>query len=449
MMIFYVTQNPALHDVDGLRRIWFDTTATLQYYPVVHSVFWVQYHLWGLQPLGYHLINVLLHIVGALLLWRIMTCLNFPGAWLVAAIFALHPVEAESVAWVTELKNVLSAVFYFSAGLCYLHFAGLAGDCAAARRRYYYAAALVLFVGALLSKTVTCSLPAALALVVWWKKDRWLKELYPLAPFFLVGIALGLASAWFERHQVHAQGGDWSFTFADRILIAGRAMWFYPGKIFWPSPLTFIYPRWVIAASVWWQWLFPAGALVVVGGLWAARRRIGRGALVAVLFFGGTVLPALGFANVYPMRFSFVADHFQYLASLGMISLGVAIAAKFFETVHAEASDCRQACIAPCCFYFFRRRHLAPVPYLQKSRGPLGGHAAQKSPLLDGPRQLGWVLAQQGKFDWPGRYLALRPRHLYPGEGGKIMRLGVGALLGGITQIAVNKSGSRDFAQRV
>jgi tetratricopeptide (TPR) repeat protein len=319
----YVTHNPTLHDLGGLQRIWFKVGAVPQYYPLVHTTFWLEYHLWALNPIGYHLINVLLHAVAAILLWQVLRRLQAPGAWLAAVIFALHPVEVESVAWVTERKNVLSAVFYFAAALAYLRFVAWEKPDRQNRFRWHwYLGALVLFLAALLSKTVTCSLPAVLLLVCWWKKGRVQRgDVMPLLPFFVVGVALGLLTAWMEKHHVGARGADWSLTFADRCLIAGRALWFYAGKLVWPAPLTFIYPRWEIEPAVWWQWLFPIAAAGVVAGLWLARRRIGKGPLVAVLFFAGTLGPALGFVNVYPMRYSFVADHFQYLASVGLIIL--------------------------------------------------------------------------------------------------------------------------------
>jgi tetratricopeptide (TPR) repeat protein len=319
----YVTHNPTLHDGEGLRQIWFKVGAVPQYYPMVHTTFWLEYHLWGLNPVGYHLINVLLHAIAAILLWQVLRRLQAPGAWLAAVIFALHPVEVESVAWVTERKNVLSAVFYFAAALAYLRFVAWEKPDGPNRFRWsWYLGALVLFLAALLSKTVACSLPAVLLLMCWWKKGRVQRgDVMPLLPFFVVGVALGLMTAWIEKYHVGAQGADWSLTFADRCLIAGRALWFYAGKLVWPAPLTFIYPRWEIEPAVWWQWLFPIAAAGVVAGLWLARRRIGKGPLVAVLFFAGTLGPALGFVNVYPMRYSFVADHFQYLASVGLIIL--------------------------------------------------------------------------------------------------------------------------------
>ncbi len=322
----HVTQNATLNDLAGLWRIWFQVGAVPQYYPLVHTTFWVEHHLWGLHPLGYHLDNVLLHAAGALLLGCVLGRLQVPGSWLAAAIFALHPVQAESVAWVTERKNVLSGVFYFAAALAWLAFDPPGRVEGLRRRRWgYYWVALVLFAAALLSKTVTCSLPAALLLVRWWKNGRVAgRDVWPLVPFFALGVGLGLLTAWMENHHVGAHGAGWSLTFADRCLVAGRAVWFYAGKLIWPAPLIFIYPRWTINAGLWWQWLFPAAAMGVVAGLWWWRRRFGYGPLVGVLFFVGTLGPALGFVNVYPMRFSFVADHFQYLASVGLIVLAAA-----------------------------------------------------------------------------------------------------------------------------
>ena len=321
----YVTRNPTLRDLHGLWRIWFDVTSTPQYYPLVHTSFWLEYHAWGLNPLGFHLVNVFLHALAAILLWRVLVRLQVPGAWIAAAIFAVHPVEVESVAWITERKNVLSAVFYFAAALTYLRFTELRDAKIPGWRQWFsYLSSLALFLCALLSKTVACSLPAALLLVRWWKTGRRLtrRDVLPLLPFFVFGLALGLSTAWLERYHVQAEGAAWSLTFVERLLIAGRALWFYAGKLVWPAKLTFIYPRWDIHAGVWWQWFFPIAVIAVLVVLWRARSRIGRGPLVAVLFFAGTLIPALGFFNVFPFRYSFVADHFQYLASVGLITLG-------------------------------------------------------------------------------------------------------------------------------
>jgi len=323
----YVTENSTLRTADGLRRIWTEPGAVPQYYPLVHTTFWLEYHAWGLNPVGYHAVNVLLHAINALLVWRVLRRLELRGAWLVAAVFALHPSEVESVVWITERKNALSGLFYLLALLAYLRFAPLVGD-ARNRRRTFYALALLAFAAALLSKTVACSLPAALLLLTWWKRGRlaW-RDVAPLLPFFALGAGLSVLTIRMELHHVGALGAEWALSFADRVLIAGRALWFYAGKLFWPHNLAFIYERWAINSAVWWQYLYPLAAMALIVALWSLRRRLGRGPLVAVLFFGGTLFPALGFINVYPMRYSFVADHFQYLAGLGLMTVVIAAAA--------------------------------------------------------------------------------------------------------------------------
>jgi len=330
----YVTKNRTLRDFSGLKQIWFDTKATPQYYPLVYTTFWLEYHAWRLNPLGYHIVNVLLHALGAILLWRVLKRLELAGAWLAAAVFALHPVNVESVAWITERKNVLSGVFFFGAAWAYLRFTGESGS--ERQRRGWWLAGLLLFVCALLSKTAVCSLPLALLLARWWKEKR-LKwgDVAPLVPFFIAALWLGLQTAWLEKHHVGASGAAWSSSFAERGLLAGRALWFYAGKLVWPVNLTFVYPRWQLDARVWWQWLFPAGALAIVAALWFGRKRIGGGPLAAILLFASTLFPVLGFWDVYYMRYSFVADHFQYLAGVGIIVLatgGMTLAAGRWKT---------------------------------------------------------------------------------------------------------------------
>lgn len=324
----YVTNNPTLRTLDGLQRIWFEIGATIQYYPLVFTTFWIDYHFWELNPFGYHLVNVLLHAVNALLLWLILRRFQVPGAWLAAAVFALHPVHVESVAWITERKNVLSGLFYLLATLAYLRFCHPDVNRPLGSRAWLiYPAALLLFICALLSKTVTCSLPAAILLLLWWRRDRLARrDILPLLPMFLVGLVMGLITIWMEKHHVGATGEEWDLSVLERCLVAGRIPWFYVGKLVWPVDLTFIYPRWQVDANVWWQYLYPLATIGVVVTFWLSRRRIGKAPLVAVLFFLGTLVPALGFIDVYPMRFSFVADHFQYLASIGPITLMSALA---------------------------------------------------------------------------------------------------------------------------
>jgi tetratricopeptide (TPR) repeat protein len=413
----YVTHNLTLRSLTGLRRIWVEPGATWQYYPLVHTSFWVQYQLWGADPFTYHLINVLLHALNAILFWRVLQRLSIPGAWAAALIFALHPVYVESVAWVTERKNVLSGAFFLSSLLAYLRFAP---PDAASRdephRWRYYLLALALFVCALLSKTVTCSLPAVILILVWWKRGRLeSRDLAPLLPFFAAGLVLGLTTAVLEKRHVGAEGSEFSLSFVERGLVAGRALWFYGAKLVWPRRLTFIYPRWRVDASSAWQYLFPLSALAAGAALWTTRARIGRGPLAAVLVFVATLAPALGFIDVYPMRFSFVADHFQYLASMGPIGLGVALATSWAARYGVRGRRLGEgACAAVCAVLGLLTWGQTHV---YKDLDTLWRDTLAKNPdCWMAHNNLGFLLKNQGRLDEAVEHfnaaLRVKPDHL-------------------------------------
>lgn len=309
---------PELASTDGLRRIWIEPGATQQYYPLVHSAFWLMHRAWGDWTPGYHVVNVLLHALSALLLAVIMRRLQLPGAVLAAFLFALHPVQAESVAWMTELKNTLSTPLYLGALLAWLRY-----DATPTNRAWL--AAFGLFAAALASKTVTATLPVSLLILVWWQRGQltW-RDVRPFVPLVVLGLAAGLTTAWVERHFIGAVGSDFSLTLLERVLLAGRAVWFYAYSLALPVNLSFVYPRWVIDQSVWWQYAFPVALAAVAGVLWRIRGW-SRGPLATLLLYVVALAPALGFVDVFPFRYSYVADHFQYLASLPL--LGAAAAA--------------------------------------------------------------------------------------------------------------------------
>ena len=316
--------SPALQSLHGLWRIWFDLGATHQYYPLLHSAFWIEHLLWGDAVLGYHLVNVTEHALAACLVVLIARRLALPGAWLAGLIFALHPVSVEAVAWISEQKSTLSAVFYLASALTYLHFDRT-------RRRSHYLWALGLFVLALLSKTVTATLPAALLVVSWWQRGRieWRRDVRPLLPWFVLGASAGFFTAWVERTYIGAEGASYELTLVQHILLAGRILWFYAGKIVWPSNLIFSYPHWQVDPAVWWQYFYPLGVLTLVAGLLVLLRRpdgaARRAPLAGFLIFAGTLFPVLGFLHVFPFKYSYVADHFQYLASLGIMVPGACL----------------------------------------------------------------------------------------------------------------------------
>jgi tetratricopeptide (TPR) repeat protein len=323
-----------LRSLPGLWRIWFDLGATQQYYPVLHTAFWLEHRMWGDSVLGYHLTNVILHAISACLVAMIVRRLAISGAWLAGLMFALHPVCVESVAWISEQKTTLSGAFCLASALIYLDFDRT-------RRTLRYWLALGMFLLALMSKTVTATLPGALLVILWWQRGRldWKRDVVPLLAWLAVGGVAGLFTAWVETTLIGAKGVDFDMPLAHRFLLAGRVIWFYAGELLWPSNLTFIYPRWTIDASERWQYAFPTGVVALVGAFSIiARQR--RGPLAGFLIFAGTLFPNLGFLNVYPFRYSYVADHFQYLATLGIIvpaTYALAAAARWTPTGKGSA----------------------------------------------------------------------------------------------------------------
>ena len=307
---------PAVLEWSGLRAIWFAPSLIEDeghYWPLVYTTFWLEHKIWGLAPAGYHVVNVVLHVANTLLLWRVLGRLAVPGAALAAAVFAVHPLHVESVAWIIERKDLLSALFYLSAVLAWLRFLERP-------RRLDYGFALLLFVAGLLSKSIVVTLPAALLIIQWWREGRIARQdLLRLAPFFMVGLLITAGDLAFYASRRELIALDYSFV--ERILIASRALWFYAGKLAWPAELPVIYPLWEIRAGDPWGWLYLAAALALATTLWLMRRRVGRGPAAGAAFFAVTLSPTLGFMDFSYMQFSLVADRFQYLAGIGLMAV--------------------------------------------------------------------------------------------------------------------------------
>ena len=307
--IDFVKSEP-VRDVSGLWQIWFspsDIEGEGHYWPLVYTTFWLEHKLWGFDPTGYHIVNVLLHLTNTLLLWHLVRRLAVPGAWVVAAVFAAHPLHVESVAWVIERKDVLSGLFYLSAALAWMRFVEQP-------RPRYYVGSLALYAAGLLSKSIVITLPVALLIWHWWQQGRVTStDLLRLVPFFAVGLVLSFY--W----STGTTSFDYSLT--ERTLIASRALWFYAGNLLWPTNLAVIYPRWDVrvADPLAWGYLIAAVALVVA--LWCFRPRLGRGPLAGALFFAVTLSPILGFVDYGYMQYAFVADRFQYLAGIGVMAV--------------------------------------------------------------------------------------------------------------------------------
>ena len=346
----HLTRNPCIVGPLGLKEIWTSTRAV--YYPLVLTTFWALHKFVGLVPLPYHMLNTLLHAGSAILLWCVLRKLAVRGAWLGAALWALHPVMVQSVAWVTELKNTQSCLFYLLSILFFLKWdeeeprdqegavSRLLPQRTGNRRSVMlFALSLFCFALATLSKPSVVMLPVVLALCLWWRRGRigW-RDAVPLAPFLLISAVASAWTIWEQKFHASAIGPEWAQSWPERLIIAGRAMWFYLAKLAWPDPLIFIYPRWEIHSSQWIAYLPLLAATVGLVLLWLVPGKAGRAVFFAAAYYAISLFPVLGFFDAYFFRYSFVSDHFQYLASMGPLALaGAAITESFGQLAIASS----------------------------------------------------------------------------------------------------------------
>jgi tetratricopeptide (TPR) repeat protein len=312
----HLTANPAMTAPHGLRTIW-SSLAASRYYPLTLTSLWIQRRLWGLNPLPYHLVNVALHAINGVLVFLLLRRLRVTAAWFAAMLWLLHPVNVESVAWITELKNTQSGVFFFLAAICFLR--------SEVRKRWpWYTLALVCGLAAMLSKPSTVVLPVVLLLCVWRERNRWRRaDIVRIAPFFAMAFGMSVLTVLEQREHILKGGiAEWNPSLAERFVVAGQAVWFYAAKLFWPAKLTFVYPRWEVQADSLVSWLPLAGLVAGAVLLWAWRHQFwARAGLFGLSCFVTGLLPVLGFFDVYYFRYSLVADHFQYLASIALMAL--------------------------------------------------------------------------------------------------------------------------------
>jgi tetratricopeptide (TPR) repeat protein len=348
----HLTRNLCVIGPFGLKEIW--TTAQAVYYPLVLTTFWTLHRFVGLNPFPYHFLNVVLHAASAVLLWRVLQLLRVRGAWLGAALWGLHPVMVQSVAWVTELKNTQSCVFYLLSALWFLKWQDRRTEVATSdltsnrSKAIHFPGPLVLslifFVLATLSKPSVVMLPIVLALCIWWMRGRIrLRDLFSLIPFVLISALASAWTIWEQRFHAHAIGPEWDQTLPERLIIAGKAIWFYAGKLLWPHPLIFIYPRWEIDSSNVVAYLPFLAALAALLVLWFIHANWGRALFFAAAYYVVSLFPVLGFFTVFFFRYSFVSDHFQYLASMGPLALAGAgittVISRVCSTPRISASD--------------------------------------------------------------------------------------------------------------
>jgi protein O-mannosyl-transferase len=316
----HLTKNPAVHSTEGLKQIW-SSLAVSRYYPLTLTTFWTEYHLWGLNPLPYHVVNIALQAINAVLLWILLRRLKVRGAWLAAALWAVHPVNVETVAWVTELKNTQSIFFFLLALLIFLRFED-------GQRGRDYGIALVCGAAAMLSKPSTVVLPGVILLCAWWRRGRWTRQdLLRVAPLVALAAGMSLLTVLEQRRHIEREIAlGWTLTAGQRLVLAADAVWFYAGKLLWPADLTFIYPRWELRTDSVVAWLPLMGLLAVAWVLWRFRHeKWARAGTFGLGYFVIALLPVLGFFEIFFFRYSYVADHFQYLASIGLVALVVSL----------------------------------------------------------------------------------------------------------------------------
>ncbi len=338
-----LTENELIRDSGGLYRFWCSALAT-DYWPATNSSLWIEWRQWGMRPAGYHITNLILHTAESLLIWVILRKLAVPGAFLAALVFAVHPVNVASVAWITQRKNTMALLFFLLLTLWYIK--GM--QCAASKTApgrlesasrdttsgvihpssfiphpsslYWFS--LAAFVGAMLGKGSVAVLPVLLLVIVWWRRPLTWKDLLLIAPFFAVAALLTIVNLWFQTHGTEAVARDAGFT--ERLLGAGGAIWFYLYKAVLPLDLAFVYPLWHIKTGnpLWWLPLF--AALIVTAALWRLRGTWSRTILFAWAWICVALAPVLGFIDVGFMRFSLVADHYQHIAIIGPVALAAA-----------------------------------------------------------------------------------------------------------------------------
>jgi len=390
----YITDNPCMIGLRGLKDIW--TTNAADISPFTFTTFWVEHALWGLAPLPYHLVNVLLHGACAVLLWRVLRSLQIPGAWLGASLWALHPVEVESVAWITETKNTQSGLFFLLSILFFVKYLKARNLNGQTGGGWNYGLTLLFAALAMASKSSTVILPVVLSLCAWWVEGRWQwRDLARVAPIFIMSIAASALSIW-TQGQVLATASDpqWVRSWPQRAATAGDAVWFYLGKLLWPHPLITVYPRWQIDASQCFSYLPVLAVMIVLLVLWLKRETWARSWFFVFTYFMVALLPVLGLVDNPIFRYSFVFDHFQYLASMGPLALaGAALA------LATQGKPWRQGILGAGLLLIFGTSSWQRA-WVFESQETLWTDTLAKNPnCLAGHNNLGIALVHEGRVD--------------------------------------------------
>jgi tetratricopeptide (TPR) repeat protein len=312
-----LTDNATIKDNSGLYTIWF-TTKLVDYVPLTSTTFWIEWRLWHLNAMGYHVTNVLFHALSAVLLWRVLKRLQIPGAWVAGLLFAVHPVCVASAAWIAERKNTVSMVFYLLSILWFIRFDDENAKQKPKGAGKWFVLSLISFLLALFAKGSVTVLPAVLLLVMWWRRDRITrKDFVRTLPFFVMAAAFA-AITIFIQHRGEGLPTD---SLLVRVLAGGRALWFYLLKVIAPFNLTMVYPLWPVPLNNVLTYIPLMGAVLLVPVLWHFRFTWGKPVLFALGYFVIVLAPVLGVVNMAYFAISRVSDHLQYLAIPGIIPL--------------------------------------------------------------------------------------------------------------------------------
>ena len=340
----HVFNNPRVASWTGLKDIWL-TPSRSQYYPLTFSFFWLEHKLWGFHPFGYHVVNLTLHILNALLLFGLLRKTTLRLAGITALLFTIHPIQVETVAWISEQKNLFSLFFFLLAFQAFLNF-----DEKGRKRDYFKM--LLFFIAAILSKSVAVCFATVPLLYVWYKRGSISRhDLFRVFPLFLMGLISAAITIHFESVYTGSEGALSSLNLLEKTLLSGRIFFFYIKQVLFPYQFLFFYPKWNTILSSPLNWIYPVGVFVLYTVFFKNRRQLGRGLFVLLCFYGISIFPALGFFDVFPMQISYVADHFSYLSMPALLLLACLLGRLFLKKIRT----------------FLSKRSWSPSPFLKKS----------------------------------------------------------------------------------
>ncbi|MBF0280624.1 MAG: tetratricopeptide repeat protein [SAR324 cluster bacterium] len=326
---FVLVNDPLMTAPDGLQKIWFDPgNSGWNYWPLTRSIFWVQRQLWGLNPLGYHLFNVFMHLLNAAILWIMLAQFRVRGAWLIGLLFAIHPIHAASVAWISEIKNTFSGFFFLISFWCFLLFEQK-------KKWHWYGYSLIFFLFALLSKTATVMLPVLLIVVGVWFRKRWQKpDVFSLSPFFILAVGSGFISIWFESRYIGARTMGLAQGVLERILVASHVPFFYLEQLLFPRSYLATYPKWNINPAKGVLYLSLISWIIIACLVFRKYQTWGKPVFAGLASFLVTALPVLGIINLAGFSITFVWLHLMYLPSIPILIFIVLGMLRFYDYLH-------------------------------------------------------------------------------------------------------------------